>query len=538
MSTTMERDVGLSRRGVERDGGFSLIEQIIAMSILFTVLMGLLVALAAGAGGIANGRQRTIATSLAKQTIEQLQGSSYSAVAMNLSSPGLATDPSVTGVAPKLTFESEPLVGGALTPYRVVTNEAGATFTVSTFVTAVTPPTGTPHRRITVIVDWSPSTSGNSHSMRFSSLVYPLDYTSYPASGGTGEATGATTRLTGFLGTEVFDDVHLALPGSRSVTSSSTLRQAQGSAGSSTGVVDVGVGPLSSGSCAITGATSDVADCVLASAASIADNDAGSSTGGVAQTVGAPFAAASVATAAGVQVITPAGVTATRASTDACGSCGFGDGDGVPWAEGSSTTTTGSSAPFSAFGATLTGALWSMGAGWAASATNDHDTTGSGVVSSTAKLHAPPVDVLRLDGVAGYTAAVKVGAFDATVNTVSGYTPTAPSASFTVPTIDIWNGTAYQAVTVTPGTPVEVFAAPFVIGAHQVHLTSRVQLQPSTVTSAGTSLKTDAAAQFPSLLVVRVDVAISSVDTGAQTAAFSVSFDFGRISAHSTWIER
>jgi hypothetical protein len=148
------------------------------------------------------------------------------------------------------------------------------------------------------------------------------------------------------------------------------------------------------------------------------------------------------------------------------------------------------------------------------------------------------MDVLQLDGVPGFAGAVKVGAFDAVVRTMSGHTATAPSASLVMPTIEVWNGTGYQAVTVIPGTPAEIVATPFAIGDHQVQLTSRIVAQPSTATSAGSPVKSDAAAQLPSLLVVSVEVTVTSVATAAPTAAFSVTFDYGRISAHSTWVQQ
>ena len=63
------------------DDGFSLIEQIIAMVVIVIVLLGLLGTLGAAAKGVVTGRQRTIAVSLAKQAIENLQGAKYSDVA-------------------------------------------------------------------------------------------------------------------------------------------------------------------------------------------------------------------------------------------------------------------------------------------------------------------------------------------------------------------------------------------------------------------------------------------------------------------------
>ncbi len=117
------------------DTGFSLIEQIIAMTVIVGALLGLLSTLGATAQGLTTARQRTIAVSLAKQVIERLQGDSYKNVAMDLSS--LAGEPLVVGVAPNQTFEGENVVPGGTKPYRTYPVSVGTTFSIRTFVTAV-----------------------------------------------------------------------------------------------------------------------------------------------------------------------------------------------------------------------------------------------------------------------------------------------------------------------------------------------------------------------------------------------------------------
>ena len=88
-------------------------------------------------------------------------------------------DPLVTPGTP-LKFGGEDLFFGGTSPYRTYPVAAGATFVLSTFVTTVPPDggKGTGYRHVTVIVAW-PSTKP-AHTMQFSSLVFPLDYTSYP----------------------------------------------------------------------------------------------------------------------------------------------------------------------------------------------------------------------------------------------------------------------------------------------------------------------------------------------------------------------
>ena len=61
----------------------SLIEQMIALVIVVIVMLGLLATLGATTQGVVTGRQRTIAVSLAKQVMENLQGAKYEYVAMD-----------------------------------------------------------------------------------------------------------------------------------------------------------------------------------------------------------------------------------------------------------------------------------------------------------------------------------------------------------------------------------------------------------------------------------------------------------------------
>ena len=113
-----------------------------AMTLVFGVLLALLGALGSAANGITNGRQRTVATSLGKQAIETLQGSSYADVAMNLTSSGLSTDPRITGTGATRTFEGELLVGGGSVPYSTTSVMSGITYVLRTYVTEVTPAAG------------------------------------------------------------------------------------------------------------------------------------------------------------------------------------------------------------------------------------------------------------------------------------------------------------------------------------------------------------------------------------------------------------
>lgn len=565
---------GVQRRRVNprwadaRDAGFGLIEQIIAMTVIVGALLGLLSTLGATAQGITTARQRTIAVSLAKQVIESLEGAAYTSVAMNIAS--LAGEPLVVGTTPNQTFEGEYIVPGGSTPYRTNPVSVGTTFSIRTFVTAV-PAGGSGYRRITVLVDW-PSTAPR-HNMRFSSLVFPLSYASYPASSGGAEATGGLITVTGNLGSDAFDDVHVVLPGARVDTNASTLRTSIGAAAGGTSYVGITTGPVIP-SMTCNGAGTAVGECPRQTLESIADNDSTSTTTNWVAGVGRPFVGGSVTTPGGATMVTPAGTMTSRASTDVCGPCGFGDGDNVPWAYSTVATTTGATAGFASNHGVgmLNGSLWTLGSAWSATATIDHDTSGGGIVTATAQLTAPALKVLQLTGApSGFDGAIKVSAFTVGASVVSGYTLLAPDVTTGTTTrqVQLWDGAGYRTVTVVAGVSVDERAsATFTIGDHVIAFNSRVQSQPSTLSTTGTSPRRDAAAQHPSMLLVTVEVTITSatlvdppvtpttstevatttmVPSTTTTAlppvprvtdSFTIVVDYGRVSAHDTWLAK
>src|SRR5829696_8746466 len=156
------------------DDGFTLIEQIIAIGLIATVLLGLLTVVATGARAINGGRQRTLATSLAKQVVETLQGSGYAEIAIEIDDVIVGGSVTVSGGVKN--FEGEALVDDPMPltppvqPHVATTTLAGTTFTLTTYVTSIVPAetVGDPFKRITVLVSW-PASGGSPSSYRFSS---------------------------------------------------------------------------------------------------------------------------------------------------------------------------------------------------------------------------------------------------------------------------------------------------------------------------------------------------------------------------------
>jgi hypothetical protein len=515
---------------------------VIAMTVIAAVLLGLLASLGATARSLTTGRQRTVAVSLAKQAIERLQGASYTDVAMNLASTGLASDPLVSGTSPNLMFESERMVAGSASQYLTTVAEAGTTFTLRIFVTAVTPATGTAYRRATLLIGWGATTTGGAseRSMRFSSLIFPLDYTSYPSSSSAAEATGGSVIVTGTLAGDVFEELRLALPGTRATTDSSTLRTARSTAAGATSVVDIVSGDVTSATCLNYGDDTK-RQCPRETADSVADNDGGTNNDGLDSVVSKPFSSASSATPGGTTMVTPAGTMTSRAIVGACGACGFADADDLPWSEASLVTTSSTALTFQV-DAALSGTLWELESGWSPSAMADDDVDGGGVVSATAQLAAPAAKVFDLwpgQAPTEFEGAVRLSGFVASASVASGHTTSPPSATSGVAQVQLWDVDGYRTVDVTPGSSADHTAsATFVVGSRTVAFTSLVQSQPNTTsTTAGTTnniaLRTGGVAEHTSLLLVTVAV---TVTTGAAIEHFTIVFDYGRVSARATWL--
>jgi Tfp pilus assembly protein PilV len=529
------------------DPGFSLIEQTIAIVVVMIVLLGLLGTLGAAAKGVVTGRQRTIAVSLGKQTIENMQGAKFSDVA---SGTGVTTDPLL--ISGKFETETLVIASPAVVSYQTFPVAVGTTFSMRTFVTAVAT---TGYRRVTVIIDWpSPSPT---HTLRLSSFVFPLVNTSYPASDGLAEVIAGQITLSGCLGSDTFDDVSVALPSARADTSASTLRSSIGGAAGAGSNIAVHVRP-DPATCTL-GDGTDVRECTRTTVDGVADNDSTSVIGNLSTPAAKTYTACSLTTSGGMTVLSGAGAGATAIvthdKTDSC-TCSFaGTSDAVPWADASAVTTAGTSASFVSGG--LTGNLWVLGNVWSSTASVDHDTTGGGIVKATAALAAPAVSVFQIPSgsPAGFDGAVKVNAFTASASAASGYTTVAPTIPGATTAVQLWNGTGYTVVNWVPGTALDqTVSSTFVVGTKQVLLTSRVQAKLSTITTVATAPRTEALANHPSILIVTVAVTITSTIPVPPTTttvagptttvaavpaamdAFTIVVDYGQVLAHGTFL--
>src|SRR5688572_11301691 len=199
------RRLAAGRRSLQAETGFTIVESLIALGLVFGVVVGLLATVSIGIRGILTGRQRSVALSIANEVIETARSRSYSDVGHDLDSdPTLATDSAISGAVPNLVYANpapappEALVGSVvdagaaagtttppnrllpLSPHRWSTSPAAGsreatTYTTSVYVARVVPPSGDPYPRLTVIVAWDKSLDAPSAipaTVRLSSFLF------------------------------------------------------------------------------------------------------------------------------------------------------------------------------------------------------------------------------------------------------------------------------------------------------------------------------------------------------------------------------
>lgn len=199
---TRPRDLlGKVRARLHAEHGFSLLETVIAITVIFASLVALSYTATAGFGYESLARQRQTATAFANGTMEQARGLAYAKVQAGMLTSDLAGDPNiVTGCAgdPAGTYRflsctvgdvpgsGEKIVHSSaaanptapLVPHTSTVTENGIAFTVSTYVTNDCPTidgtvcTSVDPYRVTVIVTWTGGRSYPTKLVRLQSLFY------------------------------------------------------------------------------------------------------------------------------------------------------------------------------------------------------------------------------------------------------------------------------------------------------------------------------------------------------------------------------
>lgn len=163
----------MSRRQISRrirarlhgERGFTILETVIAMTIVFASLTALAYTATIGFRYSGYGRDRIQATGLANRIMEDIRGLAYTKITNGIPSTELATDPRIVDCAGEYRFESctgEEVVSSTfavdyeaewLVPHTGTVSVGNLDLAYATYVTN-DDPTSTPYR-VTVIIGWS-----------------------------------------------------------------------------------------------------------------------------------------------------------------------------------------------------------------------------------------------------------------------------------------------------------------------------------------------------------------------------------------------
>jgi type II secretory pathway pseudopilin PulG len=226
----------LARRIQREECGFSLLEMVVAMGVIFISMTVLAATALVGFRGSQTARQRQTATALADKLVEQVRALPFAAVKEGLKDSDLSGDivscsgiyryQSCSGDGPivhqaVLTYTSTPLY-----PHRVTLGAVDGFSQGGTRSVYVTPVTGSTNvYRLTVVISW---TAGNSTL----NIQTQTQLSSPTGSGGSSTTTGTSTAYFYGLGS--------LSPGSVVVTPNAAVYSGVGVTGLSTSVWNTG----------------------------------------------------------------------------------------------------------------------------------------------------------------------------------------------------------------------------------------------------------------------------------------------------------
>ena len=181
---------------LDHEGGFTLIETVIAITVIFASLVALVYTATIGFRYTAFSRERLQATGLANQVLEGMRALAYDDVTRGLSATELTSDPNIVDCAGTYRFEScigEEIVSSTfsvgttvdfLVPHTGTVVDGGLTHTWRAYVTN-DDPAQNPYRLI-VVVTWANGVLSNAgrNSLKVESLVWSpagcLDTATHP----------------------------------------------------------------------------------------------------------------------------------------------------------------------------------------------------------------------------------------------------------------------------------------------------------------------------------------------------------------------
>lgn len=290
------RIVSVARRRAAGEHGFTLIESVMTLGLFFLATLALVMSLNTGVRGVITGRQRTTANSVAKDVLEEIRAAGYGRIGHRLHPPadrdatldddtgnGAALD--YDAVTHSYTYEAtgEPLADGGNNPavpqHHWSGTLDGTPYEVWAYVTAVSPATGEPHKRVTVEVEFGRvqyDAAAVENRVRLSSLVFADGGGAGSLGDGLTEATveadAGVLRITGDLDGVALESIHLWYPHVRGDLSTHLVDEVSGWARSSRLRVHDTSGLLETESTGCT-QSGDVIDCPVAEVSTAADDD-------------------------------------------------------------------------------------------------------------------------------------------------------------------------------------------------------------------------------------------------------------------------
>jgi type II secretory pathway pseudopilin PulG len=439
--------------------GFTIVEAVVALSLLLVVMVGMIATIDAGVKGARIGRQRSAATAAAQEAIESMRSLAYDALGHDYAGdPTMSSDPALLPVGDHTTFEGEDLVGASggaavLDPHQHEVSSDGTRFRRSVYVTwPQGSAKGGSSKRVTAVVGWDTGlggATGRIAEIRVSTLV---------------DASGAASPLAGSA------EVDAALPAltvtgvvdgkavqARVVLPAANSRLVNDATPSATSLADSVVAELVVPATSPTGCAvaSGLTSCGPGRLRAASDASADTMVGDQAQ-VGPMLAAGGAGGAGSLAYQIDGGGTSTVSSFIAAGS-GAGDADGRPWLR--STASAPSLMNLSLRPLGLVGQLFRTTSAGSATGIVDVDPVGSANwVTVTGATHSPTLALAAFAGPVdrpGYDGAVRVSAFDlgATAAVGAGAPPaTLTGSPVTLELYDDAAGPGYRCYRVMPAT--------------------------------------------------------------------------------------
>jgi type II secretory pathway pseudopilin PulG len=527
------------RRRSAREEGFSLIEVTMAIGVLFIALLALARTATVAFSDVSLGRQRQIGNQLANQLLEDVRALPYDNIKKGLSSTDLSTDSNIKNC------------GGSPTVYRYLSCTTGEKIVYSPGLTTLTPlvphtgtfgppdyrntyawrvyvteATGVPTKgayRVTIIVDWNPTTRGGTKTdVNLQTLVFSpqgcIDTATHPFGApcqsyfySTGSVGLGTYHVEGPFFTEPYDSMSGSLIGESSDIQVEQISRVEG---------DMKLPSVSKTVAGVESVTSS-------GVATASDTDPASGTGAYEYLTIGPQAADTQTVQSGGDRMTMSvvsGSTGSSTSTTAAGganSCNL-QVDGQPCGYASGTQSGGLSHTYS-LTQIGTGTLFSTG-------TSSTPVTiyarrykpvanQNGLVRETVTWNVPELRIGAIPSTitpptnwAGYWA--RLTGFTATATVEAGVSTVAPVVTISGGTIQYWNGNGYSSTAVTAAgtevTPTPIDEQTTGTNKKRVEMSGTVGVDPSTTSQAvsGTT-RTEAKATIGSPFIVEMDYILS-----------------------------